>query len=338
MYARRISAIAIALASWALAGCGLTIPRVSEVWDADFSADAETPPVSATAQIEFEIKKKIYCELKDAVKAANSYKVTTSDTLTGPQTVKYASLIPPGWTAQMALSLQVDESVSLNPGLSMTQLLMNATKVFGVGNSVTTAQSFNLGLGATISSTATRIDKFNPQYSIAFLSKSATKDSVCRPENDPFGRIGWTTPSSSPFLIESNLGIKDWLLGAMVVNDLLPSDIVTPSAPARGGAPKQRAASNGSASSGAGSGPKADTVSYEIKFIIVSNGNATPTWKLVRASANTGSSPFFGVGRTRTHDLIITIGPPSTQTDNVHLAAQISAGVSSANRAALSGN
>ncbi len=40
----------------------------------------------------------------------------------------------------------------------------------------------------------------------------------------------------------------------------------------------------------AGSGLKPDTVSYEIKFIIVSSGNVTPTWKLLRVSANTAGN------------------------------------------------
>jgi hypothetical protein len=31
---------------------------------------------------------------------------------------------------------------------------------------------------------------------------------------------------------------------------------------------------------------KPDTVSYEIKFLVVSSGNITPTWKLVHVSAN----------------------------------------------------
>jgi hypothetical protein len=337
MFARRMRSLAVILASLGLACCGLTNPNIKEAWDSDFPADpqTQTPPVSGAAQIEFEIKKRIYCELKDAVFAANHYPVTQSDTLGGKQTVQFRSLIPPGWVAQVALSLQVDESVSLNPGLTLNQAMANAVTVFGVQNSVTTPQSFNLGFGATLSSTATRIDKFNPQYSVAFLSKPRTRDTVCDPDNDPFKRVGWTTPLSSPFLIESDLGIKDWLLGAMFVNDLLPSD-VTPSKPAPAAATKS-GAGGGAGSAGGGSGPKADTVSYEIKFVIVSNGNVTPTWKLVRVSANSGSSPFLGVGRTRTHDLIITIGPNTTQTDNAHLASQISAGVGSANRAALTG-
>jgi hypothetical protein len=95
-------------------------------------------------------------------------------------------------------------------------------------------------------------------------------------------------------------------------------------------------ASKGSNSgSGGGTTPKPDTVSIEIKFVIVSNGNVTPTWKLVRVSANTGSTPFFGMGRTRTHDVIITIGPKTRATANTHLASQIGVSVSNANRALL---
>jgi hypothetical protein len=80
---------------------------------------------------------------------------------------------------------------------------------------------------------------------------------------------------------------------------------------------------------------------------VVSSGNATPQWNLVRVSANTGS-PFFDMNRTRTHDLIITIGPgkvemqqtPNGQTvarvvptqgaQDAHLASQIGLAVANA--------
>jgi hypothetical protein len=301
-----------------LGSCGLSNPQISELWDADYPGDPSTltPPVSATAQIEFEIKKRIYCELKAAVYSANHFPVTESDTLTGKRIVKMKSLIPLDWSAQVALSLQVDEATSLSPGVTFNQVLQDATTIFGV-QTVTTSQSFNLGIGATLKSTATRIDKYNPEYTIAFLSKTPTSaDYICdprRPENDPFRRLGWTPASSSPFLIESDLGIEKWLLGAMFVNNLLPSDVL----------PKKDGSN------------KTDSVSYEIKFEIVSSGNLTPTWKLVRISANT-DGPFFGTGRTRTHDLIITLGPKTNETNNAHLASQIGSAVGSANRALLS--
>jgi hypothetical protein len=57
------------------AGCGLVIPNIKEAWDADKPADAApvTPrDVTGATQIEFEIKKEVYCQLKAAVYAANT--------------------------------------------------------------------------------------------------------------------------------------------------------------------------------------------------------------------------------------------------------------------------
>lgn len=329
MFNRDLLQFAIMLTSFGFAGCGLTVPDIKEVWDVDIPPDASIPrpKITGTAQIEFEIKKRIYCDLKDAVQEAQKYDVKESDSLHGPQTIKQHGLIPRDWAAQIALSLQVDESVSLNPGLTLNHLLPNATKAFGVQNSVTSAQSFSLGLGGTVSSTATRIDKFNPYYSIKYLTKPNTIDTVCDPKNDPFVLASLPRATSSPLVIESDLGIKDWLIGAMYFNNALPSAGV-PTQPASGASQPSGGQGQG------GSGPKPDSISYEIKFIIVSNGNVTPTWKLIRVSANTGSSPFFGVGRTRTHDLIITMGPPTGKTAQEHFVNQFGAAVSGAARAA----
>lgn len=138
-------------------------------------------------------------------------------------------------------------------------------------------------------------------------------NSVCNA--DPFvSQLGWIPDSSSPFILEGNLGIEDWLFGAIMTNLFLHS----------AGLPK----------GAAGSGPKPDTVAYEVKFVIVSNGNVTPTWKLVNVSANT-SGTFFFAGRTRTHDLIITIGPNDTRSIYSHLASQIGQAVSGGNSSLL---
>lgn len=89
-----------------------------------------------------------------------------------------------------------------------------------------------------------------------------------------------------------------------------------------------------------------DSISYNIKYIITTDINATPTWKLVNVSANT-SGTFFDTSRVRTHQLLITIGPGSIQKSkapngtiintyvfsqaalNSHLAQQIGASVAS---------
>ena len=68
------------------------------------------------------------------------------------------------------------------------------------------------------------------------------------------------------------------------------------------------------------------SVSHEVKFEIVSAGNLTPTWKLVRVSANP-TAPFFNASRDRTQDLIITTGP-TTETGQLKPTALQSAFVS----------
>src|SRR5262249_15293711 len=130
-------------------------------------------------------------------------------------------IIPNDWGAQVSLLLQVDESTALNPGIAITKPLENAITHFSNGN-VTTPQSFSMGLGGTLSSSATRIDKFDPYYSIAFLKKKPTKDSPCIPKNDPY-LMNREIPASSSPLIQSNLGIQKWLTEAMFTNIFLPS-------------------------------------------------------------------------------------------------------------------
>jgi hypothetical protein len=330
MKRHRLCLIFVLLGASALSGCGLLVPDIKEIWDKDIPADPSTnsPKVSGAAQIEYEIEEKIYCELKFAVQEAQHYYITQG-------AVVQKGLFPPNWAAQVALSLEVDETSALNPGVTLNRVLPNAVSVFGAGTSgsVTTAQSFSLGFGGTASSTSTRIDRFNPYWSIADLLKPIKPNSSCYPENDPFRRLGITPASSSPLLIESDLGIKDWLIGAMFVDEIIPS---TPQPAA--GAKASTGRSGGGGNSGGqtqGGGAKPESISIEIKFVIVTSGNVTPTWKLVRVSINSGNSSLFGTGRTRTHDLIITIGPNTQQTNDSHLAAQIGNAVGNANRALM---
>jgi len=303
--------LAVTLVWCVLVGCGLTVPDIKEPWDADKPVDSQGPRIPGTAQIEFEVKKRIYCDLKKAVQKVNMYPVSS-----GPSPNKLTPLakgpIPLDWIAQISLSFQVDESSVLNPGVTLNTTLPDAVRVFGSGVSVNISQFRSVGLGGTLSSTATRIDKFDPQYSISYLMIPDGPTSACTV--DPFKQIGWTPDSSSPFILEGDLGIEDWLFGATLTNIFLHSAGL-PSGPS-------------------GGAQKPDTISYEVKFIIVSSGNVTPTWKLMQVSANT-TGTFFSTGRTRTHDLIITIGANDNLTLYSHLASQIGQAVSAGNSALL---
>ena len=321
-----------------LSGCGLHSPEISEVFDGPGTPETATdPPYTATTQIEFEIRRKIFCELKDAVKHVNKFPYYEGDA--SGRKVK-GVMIPNSWIAQISLSLQVDESSALTPGVSYNDVMSNAVRTFGVGSPLAVGQTFNLSLGATLSSTATRIDKFDPTYSIEWLMKQPTEASICKDQNDIFQNA---YPRSSPFLIESDLGIDKWLMGAIVAENLLPSHPPIKAANAGNKLNALAAAGdNNPGGGGGGGGDKASgggslgpySVSTELKFVIVSSGNITPTWKLLQVSANT-SGTLFAANRTRTHDLIITVGPPSGDTTSANFALQVQSAVTNGVRSGL---
>lgn len=51
-----------------------------------------------------------------------------------------------------------------------------------------------------------------------------------------------------------------------------------------------------------------ETITHHVQFIATATGGVTPTWKLMRVSANS-APPFLSGTRTATNDLLITIGP-----------------------------
>jgi len=283
-----------AILACGLTGCGTYVPEIKEVWDGP----------EGTKQIEFEIKNRIYCELGKAVRELNDEYTVRSRSGPG-QPLQTTPLFPNEWGAQVSISLQIDEGSTLSPGVALNKVLPNVFTPFPSGT-VMTPQSFSLGWGGTLSSTATRIDKFDYYWPVSDLISKPTKASTCHGVNDPFRMRGVEPASSSPFIL-SDLRIKEWLDGAMYTNRAIPSL---------------------GAASGAGA-KKPDVISMEIKFVIVSSGNVSPTWKLVRVSANTGNSPLFAAGRTRTHDLIITVGPNDEAAKNSHFASQLGRAVNS---------
>ena len=151
-----------------------------------------------------------------------------------------------------------------------------------------------------------------------YLRNPPTEGSICRGAKDPFLENPNDTPSSSsPFLLESDLKIKEWLEDSIRSQAYIPSNQVS-SDESTDQTKKKDASSSKSDKGGSTFIPQ--QLQYEIKFIIVTSGNVTPTWKLVRISANIGNTPLFGTGRTRTHDLLITISPKKNTA--LHVAAQ----------------
>ncbi|HEY1983335.1 MAG TPA: hypothetical protein VGH13_24905 [Xanthobacteraceae bacterium] len=311
-YVRAVTVVAVALAQTA---CGVSIPQIPEVWDLVGDGDA-------TQHMEEQIKRAIFCELRDAILLARAniqYKTYYHGKLVSTPDDQP---VPDSWGVQLTLTFTVDEASKLNPGASLIWPYKKPA----------TSDSFTAGVGGILSSDATRTDKYETFYAVSDLTTVLSHNQICEaPEQQDTG-----PPShSSPFVILSDLGIRKWLPAASEVSTYLRSS---------------RALPNGEGPAlGAAGSFASDSFSYDVKFVIETDANATPSWKLVRASTPT-SPVLFDTQRTRTHELLITIGPaqttsspgakvkvvgPSQSASNSHLAQEIGSAVASALRPAL---
>jgi hypothetical protein len=177
--------------------------------------------------------------------------------------------------AKVSLKLTADEKSTLGAGLTYNDFFTNAVSAIGK-TIITTPRSFVFGANIGGSSDATRID--NSDYTI-LVADAFVKDKDYTP-----GAGRACTSNHEGLLTDSDLHIRDWLESRLAQYAVHPE--VKQTVP--------------------------DTLTTEITFILAYNGNVTPTWHLVPTSYNTGSSPFFNVGRTQTDDVIITVGTNET--------------------------
>jgi hypothetical protein len=176
-------------------------------------------------------------------------------------------------TAQISLKLTVDEKSTLNAGLNYSDFFTNS--IYTIGKTIiTTPRSFVFGANIGGSSDATRIDNSDYTFSVA---DAFVKDRDYDPVN---GRACEALAKYGFVLFNSNLHIRDRLESRLAQFELHPeAKQVVP-----------------------------DTLTTDITFVVVYSGNITPTWHLVTVSYNTGGSPLFNAARTRTDDVIISIG------------------------------
>jgi hypothetical protein len=163
-------------ANFALAGCGTYVPQMQEAWE-----KSRTPVLTAGGDLEFKIREKIYCEIVKAVHDNDQ-------------------LLPLRWGVQSTVDLQVDETGSLNPGVSFIEPL-------------TDGQSRSIGVGGTLSSQGTREDKFSNYWNLDKLRRF--DGGTCK--NEKIDRHG------SSLLLESDLGISIWLNDRLQTERALPS-------------------------------------------------------------------------------------------------------------------
>ena len=245
----------------------------------------------------------VKCELIDAIKttleidAANRQRLISENK---PDLAGYSIDWLRDWGATVTLKLTVDEKSTLAPGITFTKPLENIVYAFSSGGSVTAKQSRSVGLGASLSSDATRIETISFYYLFSdYLSPDKRLD--CSDSGDS--------------LLKGNLRIVDFLNEKITV----------------GRAPN-------TVDNKPGKSPFS-TFTYQVTFVVTKSGNVTPSWSLARVSANT-SGNFLSGQRVNTDDLTITMGPPATDSKgevgpnqdvrDAHLAALIGQSVATA--------
>jgi len=159
---------------------------------------------------------------------------------------------------------------------------------------------FTATLGVSGSAEATRTDRIESFITVAEL-RALNKRGKC----DPLLRGG-------PFLLQSDLKLSHWLTAALVGQSTNVVDFSTFT-------------------------PKDSVLTHDVKFEIVTSGELTPQWRLVRANINNGGT-FLSASRDRTHQLTLTLGPtdetykPSRQLSNAAQAQAIGNAVATSSR------
>jgi hypothetical protein len=300
-----------------ICGCGTYVPGLQEFYDPQ---DTQTMVDAIVSDVQCEVQSSVQFLILDDQDAADAAKALGKDQEPSLTWLKK-------WDAQITLTLTIDEKSTFSPGVSLNEVLRSALNKFPSGT-VTTPQSSSIGFGGTGSADGTRKETLT--WLIDFQRfTDKTSLGVARKERDRLYEAARETGSStipSPcnaqngILIQSDLKLREWLYAVM-----LPAFV-------QGGIHPNYAASLAAEAKVS----KKDVISHEITFVILYSANVTPTWKLVTYTANT-SSPLFNAQRTRTQDLLITMGPsaggaPSQAVQNATLASQIGIAVANALR------
>ena len=130
-----------------------------------------------------------------------------------------------------------------------------------------------MGLGASGSSEAQRVDKVSYIYLISDVRKWHCEDQR----------------QKGFMLLTNDLKFKEWLYNTVALQIAQTANL-----PATDAGPN-----------------KSSILYYEVKFDVATSGTVSPGWKLVNATINQ-SGTFLTATRDRTHDLQITLGPAAS--------------------------
>lgn len=234
-----------------LNGCGTYVPEIQDFGD---SAPGD---ISDAGRVYVQgIVRNIRCDVSKAINDLYALEASRASG-EGLQDIAFLN----NWGAQITLNLTVDETGTVAP----------TSNIIPLGQPV--RWIFNLGLGASGSSEAQRVDKVSYIYLVSDLRKWKCPD----PRQNGF------------MLLTNDLKFKEWLYDNVALEVTKTANL-----PADANGPL-----------------KSSILYYEVKFDVVTTGTVSPGWKLVNATINQ-SGTFLTAKRDRTHDLQITLGPATS--------------------------
>ena len=184
------------------------------------------------------------------------------------------------WGAAVQLTLTVEESGGVAPGVSVSNPIGPVIRNFSSGD-VIVSRSFAFGLGLSAMATSTRKVVINLIYPITSLQlPPPTSTEVLTAE------ICATATPRGYIVTHNNLRIAETLSAGLLAFQVEGPDALLP---------------NGSGGTQA--------LQHQVTFRIESAGGVTPIWTLARVTASTPGRELVGISRNRTQDLIITFGP-----------------------------
>jgi len=175
------------------------------------------------------------------------------------------------WGTTVTQSITAEDQSGLAPGITSINPFQNGVIQFPVGGNVVSPQSFSVSVGGTASANALRTETI--QYT--FRNRDILR--LANPET-------CTRELPGGVLIDGDLKIREFIYDKALIARLNNASLV------------------------AGDDSPFNTFTEEITFVAAYGSSFTPTWKLVRLTANT-SSNLIVAQRTNTNDLVITLGP-----------------------------
>ena len=138
----------------AVSGCGFSVPDMPDFYQQPH--DEKLFENIIINNVKCEIHKAIQQVLEDFDPNPNTHDLI--------QWIK-------SWGATVAFKITVDEKSGVSPGANFTRFFANNILSFPAGGTVTTAQNYTLGIGATGSADATRIETIAFTYAFSDMLK-----------------------------------------------------------------------------------------------------------------------------------------------------------------------